>query len=78
MAGALASLGCVITVVVLALEPFTQQIISHRERLVPVEGGAASFAVAYAYDTGASTRGGAWTPSMMLPYTRMTRPWLIR
>jgi hypothetical protein len=66
VAAGLASLGCVITMVVLALEPFTQQIISHRERMIPVEGGTASMAVAYAYDTGASTRGGTWTPSMSL------------
>jgi hypothetical protein len=67
MAGAMASLGCVITVVALALEPFTQQIISHRVRMVPMESGAASMSVAYAYDTGAETRGGVWAPSMRHP-----------
>lgn len=62
-ASALASVGCAITIVVLALEPFTQQIISYRERMVELEkGGEATLVVATGYDTGTDTRSGTSTP----------------
>lgn len=59
---ALAAVGCFITIVALALEPFTQQIISFRIREIELGDGqgAASLAVATAYDTGASTKSGTW------------------
>lgn len=63
-ASALASAGCAITIIVLALEPFTQQIISYRERMVELEKGAgeATLVVATGYDTGTDTLSGTSTP----------------
>ncbi|KAJ4294270.1 hypothetical protein N0V90_007960 [Kalmusia sp. IMI 367209] len=57
-----ASLGCVVTVVALAFSPFTQQIISFKERMVEAQdgNGIASFAVADAYDNGNISMTGGW------------------
>lgn len=64
---ALAAVGCFITIVALALEPFTQQIISFRIREIELGDGqgTASLAVATAYDTGASTKSGTWRREVM-------------
>ncbi|CAI6098113.1 unnamed protein product [Clonostachys chloroleuca] len=64
---ALTAVGCFITIVALALEPFTQQIISFRVREIELGDGqgTASLAVATAYDTGVSTRSGTWRREVM-------------
>lgn len=67
-ASRLVSLGCIITVMALAVEPFTQQIISYRQRMVVAEkegerGETATLAVANAYD-----RGGDWKIPMVTKY----------
>ncbi|CAH0052920.1 unnamed protein product [Clonostachys solani] len=64
---ALTAVGCFITIVALALEPFTQQIISFRIREIELGDGqgTASLAVATAYDTGAITKSGTWRREVM-------------
>ncbi|VUC34318.1 unnamed protein product [Clonostachys rosea] len=65
-ASTLAAVGCLITIVALALEPFTQQIVSFRIREVELGNGqgTADLAVATGYDTGAATKTGTWRPEV--------------
>lgn len=59
----LASLGCIITISALAVDPFTQQIISYPSRSTQLNAFA-STAVATAYDGGNFTKSGTFDPGM--------------
>ena len=49
-----ANSGAIITILTLALDPFTQQIIGYPLRHVAIENGRASIKIAQTYDTGLS------------------------
>jgi hypothetical protein len=53
----LAALCCLVTVLALAIDPFTQQIIDYPARLVPGNAGSAKTQAALGYDSGVSVMG---------------------
>lgn len=59
----LTSLGCIITICALAVDPFTQQIISYPSRSTELNA-LASTSVATAYDGGNFTKSGTFDPGM--------------
>ena len=46
-----ASCGAILTVLALAVDPFTQQILSFNSRLTEVDSGSATIAIAHSYDS---------------------------
>ncbi|KAH7127201.1 hypothetical protein B0J11DRAFT_567909 [Dendryphion nanum] len=61
-----AAIGCLVTLATLALEPFTQQVIGFRDRIVLIDDGTeiARFSVSNGYDTGATSLTGLFTPEL--------------